>query len=35
LQPAPKIGTGMTPRSVRVKLGVSSRVDFFIDTGIR
>jgi hypothetical protein len=35
LQPVPKIGTGMTPRTVRVKAGVSSRVDFFIDTGIR
>jgi hypothetical protein len=34
-QPVPKIGTGMTPRDVRVKAGVSSRVDFFIDTGIR
>ncbi len=33
-QPASKIG-GLRPRLARVVRGVSRRVDFFIDTGIR
>jgi len=32
---APKIGFGIRPDRVRVARGVSTRVDFFIDTGIR
>jgi hypothetical protein len=32
--PAPKIGFGIRPDRVRVT-GVSTRADFFIDTGIR
>ena len=33
--PAPKIGSGMRPRSVHVPRGALARVNFFIDTGIR
>lgn len=32
--PAPKIGFGIRPDLVRVR-GISTRADFFIDTGIR
>jgi hypothetical protein len=32
---APAIGTGLRPATVRVVRGHSTRVDFFIDTGIR
>ena len=32
---APRIGFGLRPDRVRVARGVSTRVDFFIDTGIR
>ena len=31
----PRIGFGIRPDRVRVARGVSTRVDFFIDTGIR
>jgi hypothetical protein len=30
-----RIGTGLTPRVVRVPLGHVARVDFFLDTGIQ
>jgi len=33
--PAPKIGTGLRPRQVRVRAGIFGRLDFAIDTGIR
>ena len=35
LSPQPRIGTGMKPVEVRVRLGFDARVDFSIDTGIR
>jgi hypothetical protein len=35
LTTAPRIGSGITPRQVRVRSGVDERVDFDIDTGIR
>jgi len=31
----PRIGSGIRPDRVRVAAGVSTRADFFIDTGIR
>jgi hypothetical protein len=33
--PAPTIGTGLRPRTVRVRLGLVGHVDFMLDTGIR
>lgn len=33
--PTPRIGFGLRPDRVHVARGVSTRVDFFIDTGIR
>jgi hypothetical protein len=33
--PVPRIGFGIRPDRVRVVRGVSTRADFFIDTGIR
>ena len=33
--PAPRIGFGIRPDRARVVRGVSTRADFFIDTGIR
>jgi hypothetical protein len=35
LTTAPRIGSGLTPRQVRVRSGVDGRIDFDIDTGIR
>jgi hypothetical protein len=35
LPTAPKIGSGLTPRQVRVRSGLDARLDFDIDTGIR
>jgi hypothetical protein len=35
LSPAPTIGSGVQPGQVTVRDGVSARVDFQIDTGIR
>jgi hypothetical protein len=35
LTTAPRIGSSLTPREVRVRSGVDDRVDFEIDTGIR
>jgi hypothetical protein len=35
IAPRPKVGTGLSPRSVRVVRHTSRRVDFAIDTGIR
>jgi hypothetical protein len=35
ISPAPRIGAGLSPRSVRVARGVFRRLDFEIDTGIR
>jgi hypothetical protein len=35
LTTAPKIGSGLTPRQVRVRSGRDARVDFDVDTGIR
>jgi hypothetical protein len=35
IRPAPRIGTGLRPRSVRVRLGIVGHVDFMLDTGIR
>lgn len=34
-RPGAKIGTGVRPQQVRVAVGASRRLDFFIDTGIR
>src|SRR6266850_7449294 len=33
LTTAPRIGSGLTPREVRVRSGVNGRLDFDIDTG--
>jgi hypothetical protein len=33
--PSPRIGRGLEPRSVRVRVGTFRRIDFMIDTGIR
>jgi hypothetical protein len=33
--PAPRIGTGLRPRTVRVRPGVAGHLDFMLDTGIR
>jgi len=33
--PAPRIGTGLRPRQVRVRAAIFGRLDFEIDTGIR
>ena len=35
IRPAPQVGTGLRPRSVRVRLGLIGHVDFMLDTGIR
>jgi hypothetical protein len=35
LTTAPRIGSGLMPRQVRVRSGVDARLDFDIDTGIR
>jgi len=35
ISPPRRIGTGLTPRLVRVPSGRLARVDFFVDTGIR
>jgi hypothetical protein len=35
IRPAPPIGTGLRPRTVRVRSGVVGHVDFMVDTGIR
>jgi hypothetical protein len=35
VQPQPKIGTGLRPRTVRVPRGAPALVNFFVDTGIR
>jgi hypothetical protein len=35
IRPAPRIGAGLRPRLVRVRLGVVGHVDFMLDTGIR
>jgi hypothetical protein len=35
LTTAPTIGSGLTPRQVRVRSGVDGRIDFDVDTGIR
>jgi hypothetical protein len=35
ISPAPTIGTGLRPRTVRVRLGLVGHVDFMLDTGIR
>jgi hypothetical protein len=35
LQPQPKIGTGLRPRTARVPRGAQALVNFFVDTGIR
>jgi hypothetical protein len=31
----PKIGTGLRPRTIRLSRAVPTRIDFFVDTGIR
>jgi hypothetical protein len=33
--PAPRIGAGLRPRTVRARLGILGHVDFMLDTGIR
>jgi hypothetical protein len=35
IRPAPTIGTGLRPRTVRVRLGLVGHADFMLDTGIR
>ncbi len=35
VKPAQKIGSGISPRRVRVKIGPARELDFQIDTGIR
>jgi hypothetical protein len=31
----PKIGSGVKPQAIRLSRAVSTRIDFFVDTGIR
>lgn len=31
----PKIGTGVKPQTITLRRAVSTRIDFFVDTGIR
>ena len=35
VSPPPRIGTGLTPRQVRVADGHSSRINFHLDTGLQ
>jgi hypothetical protein len=35
IRPAPRIGSGLRPRLVHVRLGIVGHVDFMLDTGIR
>jgi hypothetical protein len=35
IRPAPRIGAGLQPQRVRVRVGLVGHVDFMLDTGIR